>query len=110
MNQPTMRSLCFSLLLIGTAASRHLRNHRKLVRAGNPADKIPDQYIIVFDDNIDDVDSKVGKLTDMIPGFSVQYKYHDNVKGVSVGQLPEWYLGSILDDPDVIFVEEVRRY
>jgi len=110
MNQPMMRSLCFLLLLIGTAASRHLCNHCKLVQASNLADRIPDQYIIVFDNNIDDVDSKVGKLTDMIPGFSIQYKYHNNVKGVSIGQLPEWYLGSILDDSDVIFVKEVQIY
>jgi hypothetical protein len=97
------------LLLLGSTAA-HLRRHRKLIRAQDRSAKIDNQYILVFDDSVQDVDSKLASLMDGMPaGSSVLYIYKDDFKGASVEQIPDILLWSILEDPQVLFVEEVRK-
>jgi hypothetical protein len=104
----TMKTFFTAFLLLGSTAA-HLRSHRKLIRAQDRSVKIDNQYILVFDDSVQDVDSKLASLMDGMPGCSVLYTYKDDFKGASVERLPDILLWSILEDPQILFAEEVCK-
>jgi len=106
-----MKSFGFllSLALVLAAASARIRKHRKLVQAANPEDKIDQQYLILFEESVMDVDAKLTQLLKDIPGVSVMFKYTDGIHGVALDKLPVPLLMKILDDPEVMFAEEVSQ-
>lgn len=98
----------FAISLFLGCAVAHRRSHRKLVSPRDRSAIIDDQFILVFDDSVEDVDAKVKSMMGDNPGCSVLYTYKDDIKGVSVKNFDDVQLWNMLDDPQVLFAEEVR--
>ena len=96
--------LFFCLALLLGSASARLGSHRKLIRPQDRSTIIDGSYIIVLEDFVEDVDSKVNSIMKQ-SGCSVQYTYKEDIKGAALGNLNDIMLWKILDDPDVLFVE-----
>ena len=99
----------FTLSLFLGSVTAHLRSHRKLHRPRNRDAILEQEYIIVFDESVDDVDNKITSMMEGVPECSVKFTYKNDLKGVAVKNLPDLMLWKILDDPEVLFAEEVRR-
>ena len=71
------------------------------------ADKrIPNQYIVVLNDSVADVDSEAIRLSRDFGGDrNGGYTYHSAIKGFSV-RMPEQQAARLANDPRVAFVEE----
>ena len=102
-----MRTFFVLSLLLGSAVA-HLRGRRKLRIPHDRSDIISEQYIVVFDKTVDDVDSKVASLMGEIPGSSVLFTYKTGWRGFALQKVTDALLGRLLDDPQVLFVEPVR--
>jgi hypothetical protein len=97
------------LLLLGaqSVASASLR-HRKLERT-LAENRIDEQYIVVLHESVD-VKSKVSALKTQLPNCEVNFTYEEETfHGVSLGKVSERQLSDLLEDPDVVFVEEVSH-
>lgn len=97
----------FFILLQSASAARRLRSHRKLVQSTDPTIKIDQEYIVIFDDQVDVV-AKMTSIWEGLDGNSeILFTYTDDLKGLSLKMLPDASLWNILEDDDVQFVEEV---
>jgi len=68
--------------------------------------RIPNQYIVVLKDNVDDVDAEALRLTRDFDGdLNGGHTYTRALKGFSV-RMPEARAAKLADDPRVAFVEE----
>jgi hypothetical protein len=97
------------LLLLGahSVASASLR-HRKLERT-LAANRIDEQYIVVFHESVD-VKSKASTLKTQLPNCEINFTYEEETfHGVSLGKVSQHQLSDLLEDPDVVFVEEVSH-
>ena len=81
--------------------------HRKLVRAKDETKRIDEEYILMFREGTN-TQEKVATFSDALPGCVVRFTYEDDkVQGAAVGKMTAEQLSSILEDPDILFVEEV---
>lgn len=98
----------FLLMSVHLVISISLR-HRKLERV-LAENRIDEEYIVVFREGID-VQSKAGKLKEQLPDIQIHFSYDDDTfRGLSLGKVTEWQLSELLDDPDVLFIEEVTSF
>jgi subtilisin family serine protease len=75
-------------------------------RRGHPDKKIPDQYIVVFNNEVEDVEREAERIIVEHGGDRVQQKTYSNaLKGFSV-RMPEAQARKVAEDPRVEFVEE----
>lgn len=70
---------------------------------GRP-DVIPGQYIVVFNDNVADIDAASQELA-LQHGASVEQTYHNALRGFA-GAIPPGKLNDVKNDPRVAFVSE----
>ena len=66
--------------------------------------RVPDSYIVVFKEDVTDVDAKVGRLTAMANGKAV-FTYKHAIKGFSI-KVPEAAIKKIMNDPSIAYIEE----
>lgn len=98
--------IVFLLLGAHLVSSTSLR-HRKLERALAET-RIDEEYIVVFREGID-VKSKAAELKGQLPDCQIHFTFQEEtIQGVSLGKVSEWQLSELLEDPDVLYVEEVR--
>jgi hypothetical protein len=95
----------------GKLKRRKLLQHRKLQWAADEY-AIPDQYIIVFEDN--DTEEEVKGLiktwlTRALTGSKVLYRFQDALKAVVIKRLSVNILSLILSDTRIKYVEEVSK-
>lgn len=103
-----MKAVFLLLLGVQWVTSTSLR-HRKLERA-LAENRIDEQYIVVFREGVD-VKGKTSELKAQLPDCEIHFTYEDGAfQGVSVGKVSEQQLSGLLQDPDVVFVEEVSHY
>ena len=100
-----MKATLLSFWMLTWVGANALR-HRKLVRA--PDDKrIDEEYILIFREGTNTKD-KVTKLSAALPDCTVRFTYEDaTVQGAAIGKMSSEQLSSVLEDPDILFVEEV---
>lgn len=97
------------LLFLGSqlVTSTSLR-HRKLERA-LAENRIDEQYIVIFREGVN-VKGKASELKEQLPNCEIHFTYEEgSFQGVSVGKVSEQQLSELLQDPDVVFVEEVSN-
>lgn len=84
-------------------------HHRKLVRAQDDK-RIDEEYIFIFREGTN-TKEKVASLSAALPGSIVRFTYEDDddkVQGAAIGKMTAEQLSLVLEDPDILFVEEVR--
>lgn len=86
---------CISVLVLGSFG---LNNHAQ----ANPQ-VIPDNYIVIFKDNVYDSQGKANEMANNY-GLSVNHVYSHAINGFSA-VIPQQALQKILNDPNVSFVE-----
>lgn len=75
----------------------------QLQKASEPL-RIPDSYIVVFKEDVTDVEAKVGRLATQANG-KAHYIYKHAIKGFAI-KVPEAQIRKILSDPNVAYIEE----
>lgn len=91
---------------IAALAGANALRHRKLVRA-EAEKRIDEEYILIFREGTN-AKEKVAKLSAELPDCSFRFTYEDDeFQGSAVGNMTAVQLSAILEDPDVLFVEEV---
>src|SRR3712207_4383608 len=73
-------------------------------RAAAKSDRVPDQYIVVFKDTVDNPDGKAQALAGQ-HGFALQRTYSVALKAFAA-VIPAARLARIQADPDVAFVDQ----
>ncbi len=80
--------------------------HRKLVRA-QAEKRIDQEYIVVFREGTNSKD-KVATLSATLADCSFRFTYEDDqFQGAAIGNMSAAQLSTMLEDPDVLFIEEV---
>lgn len=101
-----MKANLFFFLIVTMIGADALR-HRKLVRAED-GKRIDEDYILIFREGTN-TKIKVAELSAALPDCTVRFTYEDDkVQGAAVGKITAEQLSSVLEDPDILFVEEVR--
>jgi hypothetical protein len=102
-----MKSFVLTLVLswIVSASARVGERHRKLLPSKLGV-VIPDRYIIVLNDKVDNVMPKAQFLLEKL-GVNIEYEYDTAIKGFAVSGLVAKLLTKILDNEMVKFAEEV---
>ena len=102
-----MKSFVSTLLLswIALASARVGERHRKLLPS-KLGEIISGQYIIVLDENVDNVLHKVKSLLVKL-GVNVKYEYDTAIKGFTVSGVAAKFLTEILNIDMVKYAEEV---
>lgn len=77
------------------------------MQATDPKLKIDQEYIVVFDDDVDLVAKTTSLQERLAESSEILFTYTDDLKGVTLTKLPDDSLWNILEDEDVQFVEEV---
>jgi hypothetical protein len=96
-------------------------DHRKMVGAPEET-RIKDQYIVVFNDDVEDVATKMKDILDLRSRSnklrnifkdgtpdSETFSFDNGLKGISISNLPSDVLEQLLNDKDVKRIEEVRK-
>ena len=116
-----MRLFASSILLIfyvraidgrvGADISRQRRlQHRKLQWAPDEV-AIPEQYIVVFKDNLFTADEDLDFVSEWVNAWhetSIIYEYGSVFRGVVLAGVPLFTLKNMVEDERVAFVEQVR--
>jgi len=99
-------TLCFALTVLVTVHSQGGGQGNGKFRRTSAEKRIPDQYIVVLNDNVADVDQEASRLAQNHEGDrSNGHTYHQALKGFSV-RMSENKAIKLAEDPQVAFVEE----
>src|SRR6476660_6840216 len=99
-------AICIAVVVLTTVHGQNTHGNAGKFRRTSPDKRIPNQYIVVLKDDVNDVDSEALRLSrdfggDRGGGFT----YHRALKGFSV-RMPEAQAAKLANDPRVAFVEE----
>src|ERR1051326_2067026 len=99
-------AIYISVVVLTTVHGQAPNSNAAKFRRTSPDKRIPNQYIVVLKNDVDDVDSEALRLSrdfggDRNGGFT----YHRALKGFSV-RMPEAQAVKLAEDPRVAFVEE----
>ena len=99
-------AICVAVVVLTTVHGQAPDSNAAKFRRTRPDKRIPNQYIVVLKNDVDDVDSEALRLSrdfggDRNGGFT----YHRALKGFSV-RMPEAQAVKLAKDPRVAFVEE----
>src|SRR5690242_8246612 len=99
-------AICVAVVVLTTVHGQAPDSNAAKFRRTRPDKRIPNQYIVVLKNDVDDVDSEALRLSrdfggDRNGGFT----YHRALKGFSV-RMPEAQAVKLAEDPRVAFVEE----
>jgi hypothetical protein len=106
----SLSALAFLLISASASARMGSLSHRKLLDAPEDAVVVPNQYIVVFKDSVEDAKGKVNALLKQNRGkgnASIKYEYESAIKGMALTKVPPGLLKQLLDAPEVEYVEEV---
>lgn len=92
----SMLTLVLSFVVVGGSSA--------VAAAGQGNNKVPDQYIVVFKDNVSDVEGTVTALSVRF-GLSVQRSYSHALKGFAA-RIPAAQLARLQADPTVAFIDQ----
>jgi len=115
-HRPPWRLLLAALLAVGlfgcskndpivTAPTRlgHSGPAPMLAKPAGPT-TVPDEYIVVFDRAVPDVDREVDGISAQL-GFHASYRYHYAIKGFAA-KLPPAALDALRSNPNVAYIEQ----
>jgi subtilisin family serine protease len=99
-------TICIAVVVLTTVHGQNTHSNAAKFRRTSPDKRIPNQYIVVLKNDVDDVEGEALRLSrdfggDRGGGFT----YHRVLKGFSV-RMPEAQAAKLADDPRVAFVEE----
>ena len=99
-------TICVAVVVLTTVHGQNTHSNAAKFRRTSPDKRVPNQYIVVLKNDVDDVDAEALRLSrdfggDRNGGFT----YHRALKGFSV-RMPEALAAKLADDPRVAFVEE----
>ena len=106
-----MRNLLLIVTVVITllsAARLCSPSHRKLVRRRLNALVVPDQYLVVLQDDIVDVQGTVDRLVALSACSNVLFVYQITIKGFALADCSENDLAVLLSDPAVQYAVEVN--
>jgi hypothetical protein len=69
-----------------------------------PGEKVPDSYIIVFDEDLEATFERIAQLEKQY-GFTSEFRYNAALKGFSATLSPET-VGALRCEPDVNYIDE----
>jgi len=82
--------------------------HRKLLHMGS--DIVNNQYLVVFKNDVFDVDAKADELVRTTTSCNVKFTYNLTLKGFALRDCIKDELHSILDDEEIEVAMEVSTY
>jgi subtilisin family serine protease len=99
-------AICVAVVVLTTVHGQNTHSSAAKFRRTSPDKRIPNQYIVVLKNDVDDVEGEALRLSrdfggDRGGGFT----YQRALKGFSV-RMPEAQAAKLADDPRVAFVEE----
>ncbi|HJT68183.1 MAG TPA: S8 family peptidase [Pyrinomonadaceae bacterium] len=99
-------AICVSVVVLTTVHGQNAHSSAAKLRRTTPEKRIPNQYIVVLNNDAGDVEAEALRLSrdfggDRGGGFT----YHRAIKGFSV-RMPEAQAVKLANDPRVAFVEE----
>ncbi|HEY3581915.1 MAG TPA: S8 family peptidase, partial [Pyrinomonadaceae bacterium] len=99
-------AICVSVVVLTTVHGQAPNSNAAKFRRTSPDKRIPNQYIVVLKNDVDDVDSEALRLSRDFGGDRGNgFTYHQAIKGFSV-RMPEAQAAKLANDPRVAFVEE----
>src|SRR5689334_22653063 len=102
----TLLAICVSVVVLTTVHGQAPNSNAAKFRRTSPDKRIPNQYIVVLKNDVDDVDSEALRLSRDFGGDRGNgFTYHRALKGFSV-RMPEAQAAKLAEDPRVAFVEE----
>ena len=102
----TLLAICVSVVVLTTVHGQAPNSNAAKFRRTSPDKRIPNQYIVVLKNDIDDVEGEALRLSRAFGGDrSNGFTYHRAIKGFSV-RMPEAQAAKLANDPRVAFVEE----
>jgi hypothetical protein len=101
-----MKAFLIFFVWMTTVQGADALRHRKLVRA-QAEKRIDQEYIVVFREGTNSKD-KVATLSATLADCSFRFTYEDDqFQGAAIGNMSAAQLSTMLEDPDVLFIEEV---
>ena len=95
-----------AVVVFTTAHSQNPNSNSSKFRKIRADKRVPDQYIVVFKDDVDDVDGEAVRLSNNFAGDrNGGHTYKHTIKGFSV-RMPEERAAKLAEDPRVKYVEE----
>ena len=99
-------AICVSVVVLTTVHGQAPNSNAAKFRRTSPDKRIPNQYIVVLKNDVDDVESEALRLSRDFGGDRGNgFTYHQAIKGFSV-RMPEAQAAKLANDPRVAFVEE----
>src|SRR5689334_25047083 len=102
----TLLAICVSVVVLTTVHGQAPNSNAAKFRRTSPDKRIPNQYIVVLRNDVDDVEGEALRLSRDFGGDRGNgFTYHRAIKGFSV-RMPEAQAAKLANDPRVAFVEE----
>ena len=102
----TLLAICVSVVVLTTVHGQAPNSNAAKFRRTSPDKRIPNQYIVVLKNDVDDVESEALRLSRDFGGDRGNgFTYHRAIKGFSL-RMPEAQAAKLANDPRVAFVEE----
>src|SRR5689334_20294364 len=102
----TLLAICVSVVVLTTVHGQAPNSNAAKFRRTSPDKRIPNQYIVVLKNDVDDVESEALRLARDFGGDrNGGQTYHKAIKGFSV-RMPEQQAVRLANDPRVDYVEE----
>src|SRR5690348_13657522 len=99
-------AICVSVVVLTTVHGQAPNSNAAKFRRTSPDKRIPNQYIVVLKNDVDDVEGEALRLSRDFGGDRGNgFTYHRAIKGFSV-RMPEAQAAKLANDPRVAFVEE----
>src|SRR5690349_1344749 len=99
-------AICISVVVLTTVHGQAPNGNAAKFRRTSPDKRIPNQYIVVLRNDVDDVEGEALRLSRDFGGDRGNgFTYHRAIKGFSV-RMPEAQAAKLANDPRVAFVEE----
>ncbi|HJT66276.1 MAG TPA: S8 family peptidase [Pyrinomonadaceae bacterium] len=99
-------AICVSVVVLTTVHGQAPNSNAAKFRRTSPDKRIPNQYIVVLKNEVDDVEGEALRLSRDFGGDRGNgFTYHRAIKGFSV-RMPEAQAAKLANDPRVAFVEE----
>ena len=99
-------AVCVAVVVLTTVHGQNSQSNAAKFRRTSPDKRIPNQYIVVLKNDVDDVEGEAVRLAHDFGGDrNGGFTYHRAIKGFSV-RMPEAQAAKLADDPRVAFVEE----
>lgn len=97
----------FMILAMAPWASARLGGHRKLKSVSAANRKIPGQYIVLLNDNVQDVPGSLNSILNANENAKIHHFYQRALRGVLLSNVPDQLLQRLLDSTSVKAVYEV---